>query len=131
MTRFFLDVRDQRTPLTQDLLIRLDSTLNITLDQAVQTWWYNIRPMGGMRLTSAGYAVFSKDLDLAQYSFDLEDPHVLTSMMLLTMDKKLQMPYYINARRSGTCKIILFGSSEALVATLYGDFKRWLDNYRT
>ena len=95
----------------------------------MRTWWHNTRPKGGMRLTSVGYAVFSKDLDLAQYSFDLDDPFVLNGAMILEMDQKLQMPYYILAR-TGLRKIILFGSSEALIATLYGDFKRWLDSYQ-
>jgi len=123
-------VRSQKKQLTLDLVQQLDPDLGVNAKVAMRTWWHNTRPSGGMRLTTVGYAVFSKDLDLAQYSFDLEDPHVLTSTMILEMDKKLQMPYYINARRSGSWKIILFGSSEALIATLYGDFKRWLDHYQ-
>jgi len=123
-------VRDQKKQLTHDLVQQLDPELGITEKVAMSTWWHNTRPKGGMRLTSTGYAVFSKDLDLAQYSFDLDDPYVLNGAMILEMDQKLQMPYYILAKRSGTWKIILFGSSEALVATLYGDFKRWLDNYQ-
>jgi hypothetical protein len=123
-------VRDQKKQLTHDLVQQLDPELGITEKVAMSTWWHNTRPTGGMRLTSTGYAVFSKDLDLAQYSFDLDDPYVLNGAMILEMDQKLQMPYYILAKRSGTWKIILFGSSEALVATLYGDFKRWLDNYQ-
>jgi hypothetical protein len=123
-------VRDQKKQLTHDLVQQLDPELGITEKVAMSTWWHNTRPKGGMRLTSTGYAVFSKDLDLAQYSFDLDDPYVLNGAMILEMDQKLQMPYYILAKRSGTWKIILFGSSEALVATLYGDFKRWLDHYQ-
>lgn len=123
-------MRDQKKQLTHDLVRQLDPDLGITEKVAMHTWWHNTRPTGGMRLTSTGYAVFSKDLDLAQYSFDLDDPYVLNGAMILEMDQKLQMPYYILAKRSGTWKIILFGSSEALVATLYGDFKRWLDNYQ-
>ena len=123
-------MRDQKKQLTHDLVQQLDPELGITEKVAMSTWWHNTRPKGGMRLTSTGYAVFSKDLDLAQYSFDLDDPYVLNGAMILEMDQKLQMPYYILAKRSGTWKIILFGSSEALVATLYGDFKRWLDHYQ-
>jgi len=123
-------VRDQKKQLTHDLVQQLDPELGITEKVAMSTWWHNTRPTGGMRLTSTGYAVFSKDLDLAQYSFDLDDPYVLNGAMILEMDQKLQMPYYIWAKRSGCWKIILFGSSEALVATLYGDFKRWLDSYQ-
>ena len=123
-------MRDQKKQLTRDLVKQLDPDLGVTEKVAMRTWWHNTRPTGGMRLTSTGYAVFGKDLELAQYSFDLDDPYVLNGAMILEMDQKLQMPYYIWAKRSGTWKIILFGSSEALVATLYGDFKRWLDNYQ-
>ena len=123
-------MRDQKKQLTHDLVRQLDPDLGITEKVAMHTWWHNTRPKGGMRLTSTGYAVFSKDLDLAQYSFDLDSPYVLNGAMILEMDQKLQMPYYIWARQGVPRKVILFGSSEALVATLYGDFKRWLDNYQ-
>ena len=122
-------MRDQKKQLTRDLVRQLDPELGVTEKVAMRTWWHNTRPKGGMRLTSVGYAVFSKDLDLAQYSFDLDDPFVLNGAMILEMDQKLQMPYYILAR-TGLRKIILFGGSEALIATLYGDFKRWLDSYQ-
>ena len=122
-------MRNQKKQLTRDLVRQLDPELGVTEKVAMRTWWHNTRPKGGMRLTSVGYAVFSKDLDLAQYSFDLDDPSVLNGAMILEMDQKLQMPYYILAR-TGLRKIILFGGSEALIATLYGDFKRWLDSYQ-
>jgi hypothetical protein len=122
-------VRSQKKQLTHDLVQQLDPELGVTEKVAMRTWWHNTRPKGGMRLTTVGYAVFSKDLDLAQYSFDLDNPFVLNGTMILEMDQKLQMPYYILAR-TGLRKIILFGSSEALIATLYGDFKRWLDSYQ-
>lgn len=122
-------MRNQKKQLTRNLVQQLDPELGVTEKVAMRTWWHNTRPKGGMRLTSAGYAVFSKDLDLAQYSFDLDDPFVLNGAMILEMDQKLQMPYYILAR-TGLRKIILFGGSEALIATLYGDFKRWLDSYQ-
>jgi hypothetical protein len=123
-------VRDQKKQLTRDLVKQLDPELGVTEKVAMRTWWHNTRAKGGMRLTSVGYAVFSKDLDLAQYSFDLDNPYVLNGAMILEMDQKLQMPYYIWARQGVPRKIILFGSSEALIATLYGDFKRWLDSYQ-
>ena len=122
-------MRSQKKQLTHDLVQQLDPELGVTEKVAMRTWWHNTRPKGGMRLTTVGYAVFSKDLDLAQYSFDLDNPFVLNGTMILEMDQKLQMPYYILAR-TGLRKIILFGSSEALIATLYGDFKRWLDSYQ-
>ena len=122
-------MRNQKKQLTRDLVRQLDPELGVTEKVAMQTWWHNTRPKGGMRLTSVGYAVFSKDLDLAQYSFDLDNPFVLNGTMILEMDQKLQMPYYILAR-TGLRKIILFGISEAMIATLYGDFKRWLDSYQ-
>ena len=123
-------MRNQRQHLTHDLVGQLDPELGITDKIAMKTWWHNIRSSGGMRLTHAGYYIFDQVLKLTSYSFDLEDPHVLNSSILLSTDKKIQSPYYIMAKHTVPKKIILFGSSEAVMINLYGDFKRWLDNYR-
>jgi hypothetical protein len=123
-------VRNLRQQLTHDLVGRLDTDSGITDKIAMKTWWYNIRSSGGMRLTHAGYLIFDRVLKLTSYSFDLEDPHVLNSSIILSMDKKIQSPYYIMAKQMIPKKIVIFGSSEAVMINLYGDFKRWLDNYQ-
>ena len=127
---FFLEVRDLRQKLTHDLVGRLDTDLGITEKIAMKTWWHNIRSTGGLRLTHAGYLIFDRVLDLTHYTFDITDPKSMNSDRLLEMDRKIQSPYYIMTKQMIPKQIVIFGSSEAVMINLYGDFKRWLDNYR-
>jgi hypothetical protein len=123
-------VRSSRRQLTESLVAQLDPELGIDLLTANKTWWHNIRSTGGLRLTHAGYLVFGRVLDLAHYTFDITDPKSMTSDRLLEMDRKIQSPYYIMTKQMIPKQIIIFGSAEAVMINLYGDFKRWLDNYR-
>ena len=95
----------------------------------MRTWWFNLRSSGGMRLTTAGYQTFCKELDLEHYSFNIDNPLEFNQHMILDMDRKLQMPYYINAVKGIPKRVIFFGSREAMVTNLYGDLKKFLDNY--
>ena len=116
--------------LTEELVKQLDLDLGITVKQAAHTWWFNIRNNGGMRLTANGYRVFCDKLKLDHYEFPINDPHEFTQQLILNMDRKLQMPYYIHAVKGIPKKVIFFGSKEAMVTNLYGDLKKFLDNYK-
>ena len=83
-----------------------------------------------MRLTTAGYRAFCDELDLTQYEFPINDPHAFNQQLILEMDSKLQMPYYISATKGIPKKIAFFGSKEAIMINLYGDLKKYLDNYQ-
>jgi hypothetical protein len=126
--RFILDVRDKKK-LTEILVDQLDPNCGITVKKAMHTWWFNLRSSGGMRLTSAGYHAFTEELDLEHYTYNVNDPTDINQQMILAMDRKLQMPYYIHAVKSIPKKVIFFGSKEAMVTNLYGDLKNFLDNY--
>ena len=123
-------MRDQRQQLTHNLVQQLDPDSSITEQIATKTWWHNIRSTGGLRLTDAGYLILNRVLDLEHYKFDITDPKSMTSDRLLEMDRKIQSPYYIMFKQMIPQQIVIFGSSEAVMINLYGDFKRWLDNYR-
>jgi hypothetical protein len=43
---------------------------------------------------------------------------------MVELDKKLTTPYYIDAKKK---QLVLFGSREAMMATLHGDIRRWLE----
>ena len=116
--------------LTEELVHQLDPDLGHTVKRSMHTWWFNIRNNGGMRLTSNGYHVFCEDLDLEYYEFTISNPHDLNQQLILEMDTKLQMPYYIHAVKGIPKKIVFFGSKEAVMINLYGDLKKYLDNYR-
>jgi hypothetical protein len=126
--RFILDVRDKKK-LTETLVNQLDPEWGITVKKAMHTWWFNLRSSGGMRLTSAGYHAFTEELDLEHYTYNVNDPTDINQQMILDMDRKLQMPYYIHAVKGVPKKVMFFGSKEAMVTNLYGDLKKFLDNY--
>ena len=50
--------------------------------------------------------------------------------MILDLDRKIQTPYYIHAVKGIPKKVVFFGSKEAVMIKLYGDLKKYLDNYQ-
>jgi len=98
-------VRD-KLRLTEELVKQLDTDLGVTVKQAMHTWWFNIRKNGGMRLTGPGYQIFVDELDLARYEFAITDPHQFNQHVILDLDRKMQMPYYISATKGIPKKIV-------------------------
>jgi len=127
-TRYIREVRDKRK-LTEELVKQLDPDSGITVKRAMHTWWFNIRKNGGMRLTGPGYTVFTENLDLARYEWPIQDPLAFNQHVILDLDRKMQMPYYISATKGIPKKIVFFGSQEAVMVNLYGDLQKFLDNY--
>jgi len=130
VTKYILDVRDKKK-LTEQLIKQLNPDLGMTLRAAMSTWWFNLRKNGGMRLTAVGYDAFVKKLDLEKYEYAISDPLQFNQHVILDLDRKMHMPYYIHAVKGVPKKIIFFGSREAVMVNLYGDLKRFLDNYNT
>jgi len=129
VTRYIREVRDKRK-LTEELIKQLDPDSGITVKRAMHTWWFNIRKTGGMRLTGPGYTVFTQDLDLTCYEFAISDPQQFNQHVILDLDRKMQMPYYISATKGIPKKIVFFGSREAVIINLYGNLQQFLDNYK-
>ena len=126
--RGYQTVRD-KLKLTEELVKRLDPQSGITIKLAMSTWWFNIRKNGGMRLTGPGYMLFKEQLDLAHYEFAIPDPHQFNQHLMLALDRKIQMPYYISATKGIPKKIVFFGNREAVMVNLYGNLQKFLDNY--
>lgn len=84
-----------------------------------------------MRLTGPGYLVFTEQLDLACYEWLIPDPQQFNQRVILALDKKIQMPYYISATKGIPKKIVFFGSQEAVWLNLYGNLQQFLDNYKS
>lgn len=95
----------------------------ISVDQAMTTWWQNIRPNGGLRLTDRGYQAFDF-LELEKYRFELPE-QFLTAKNLLALDQYMQWPYHI-ANRGRQRHLTMFGSREAMMATLLGDLEQFV-----
>ena len=96
------------------------------LEPALLTWYVNIRPTGGFRLTAKGYTVL-KTLELESWHVDLSaNKPMMSKRLLLELDHKLQWPYYIDGKNK---QLIFFSSKEAMLATLYGDLPAFLRQY--
>jgi hypothetical protein len=122
-------VRDKRR-LTQELIALLAEEDRISLKFAMSAWWFNLRRNGGMRLTSTGYSTLADMLDLEHYSYSIDDPHMVDKQLILKLDRKMQMPYYIHTIKGIPKKIVFFGSQEAVMVNLYGNIQQFLDNYQ-
>jgi len=115
--------------ITDTLLKMLPESRQIDLDQAMKTWWANIRRDGGMRLTDLGYEIMHDVLKLESWALDLSDRErvIFPKRVILDLDRKLAWPYYldVNIKRKRR-RIVFFGSREAMMATMYGDLQKWL-----
>ena len=100
-----------------------------TADQARITWWYNFRDGGGMRLTKHGYDAFVHELDIEYYEFSIPEKTKFNQKTILALDRRLQMPYYLQREKHRISKLVFFGSREAVLVNLYGDLEKFLENY--
>ena len=128
VVRYILNVRDKKK-LTEELILLLPEEQRISPQSARIAWWFNLRPRGGMRLTTLGYMTFCDQLDLEKYEYSITDPKQFNQQLILALDRKLQMPYYIVVAKGIPKKIIFFGSKEAVLVNLYGNLEKFLDNY--
>ena len=115
--------------LTEELVQQLDTERGITVDQAMRTWWHNLRKSGGMRLTALGLKVFKEQLHIQHYEYRVTDPVLFGQKTILKLDRLLQDPYYIVTMKNYPVGILFFGSKEAMMVNLYGDLQKFLDNY--
>lgn len=117
---------NNKREITKRLLELIPDTSGVSqsLDQALNTWYMNIRESGGLRLTSIGYTIL-KTLDIESWCLDI-DPKKFNKRTTLDLDNKLQYPYYIDTKNK---QLIFFSSREAMLANLYGDLEAFLKQY--
>jgi len=107
--------------LTQQLLTQLPVDNRPGLEEALKAWWQDPRDDGGLRLSISGYDTF-KFLSIEQHAFDFTK--VLSPSLLMTLNRKLDCPYYLKAGK--TPKLIIFGSQQAIMYAMYGDLEKFL-----
>ena len=105
---------------TQQLIAQLPDPP--ALDQAMETWWYDRRQAGGLRLSAEGVKIL-ESLGIEYYEFEL--PRSLLPRHLLSLGRKMSCPYYIN-NRSNKPRIVFYGGREATMYSLYGDINRFV-----
>jgi len=114
--------------ITQKVLDTLEQTGPGDFDEALISWWSNIRAAGGLRLTIHGYRAFQA-AELESWSVEMEDIKItMNKRLLLDLDRKLKYPYFIDYKNK---KVIFYSSKEAMMAQIFGSIKSWLDNYES
>ena len=116
-------ISNKKVIVTQEMLKTFPKG-HYDLRTALLKWWINARRAGGLRLTTAGFKLLDK-MEYTSYSF--QAVNLTTSKNLLTLDKKLDCPYYINGLSGPKSQIILLGSKEATIIKLYGNFNAYLE----
>jgi hypothetical protein len=112
--------------LTKRLIELLPEEHKITLEEAMILWYTNIRNNGGFRLTQNGLQVM-KILGLESWAVPLNDIKItMDKNLLLALDRKVKYPYFIDYKEK---EIVFYSSKEAMMATMYGNIKSWLNNY--
>jgi len=126
-------MRDKRK-FTAELYKHFEGFSDMTTAKDLyQIIWENTRKEGGFRLTTKGYDLLSNYLELENHKVKLDAIEFWESKILLALDRKLQHPYYID-NISFTVKptvvtVMFFDSKEAMLAILYGNIQKFLDNY--
>lgn len=111
--------------LTQRLVELLPEDHSLSFEEAMLHWYYNIRRNGGFRLTQNGYQAL-KILGLESWTVPLTDIKItMDKNLLLALDRKLTWPYFIDYKNK---QIVFYSSREAVMATMYGSIKNWLEN---
>ena len=111
--------------LTKRLIELLPEDHRLSIEEAMVLWYTNIRNNGGFRLTQNGYQAL-KILGLEFWAVPLNDIKItMDKNLLLALDRKLTWPYFIDYTKK---EIVFYSSKEAVMATMYGSIKNWLDN---
>lgn len=129
-------MQNRKLDIVTGLIGQIPDSQRETIDQAMVTWWANIRKDGGLRLTKHGYEILHNVLKLESWEFDLTNPDAagawkapINKKIILSMDRKLKWPYYLDfSPRKKTQRVVFFGSQEAMMVTMYGNLKFWLDS---
>ena len=117
----------RRAEITRKVLAVIPAEHQISFDNAMLYWWQNLRADGGLRLTDSGVVASRDHAELECYTHELPTKQPLTKLMLLKLDRSITMPYYIGPQRT----IVFFGSREAMMAALYGDLAKYIQNLST
>lgn len=110
---------------TQTILSQLDDKNRIELDEAMQSWWQDIRPNSGYRLTFHGFKAF-KDAGLVHYEFEVPPSIPARPFHFITLNKKLTCPYFLSLGKKPI--FALFGGKEATMFSLFGDFEKFVQS---
>lgn len=113
-------MRNRRREITAHLIQQLE--LSTPLDEAMKTWYCDLRDAGGFRLTDVGRSVLTGH-GIQSWQLAAPRPRWITHRLLLDLDHGVTWPYYIH--RDG---LTVFSSRDAVMAQLYGDITAWVNS---
>lgn len=112
-----------KVQFTEQILIQLVDKDQISVEQAMKSWWQDIRSDSGFRLSSTGFEILTS-LDIECHRFEVNNNTLLFPRQLLVLNKKLDCPYYIQYGKHP--QLVLFGSQQAVLYAIYGDLEKFL-----
>ena len=119
---------ERKLSLTKQILATLSEPPSLEL--ALNTWWTNIQDTGGMGLTLDGFHLFTKQLGIKTYEWEIENNAMLGNRIVLVLDRKMEFPYYIKRPKGKKTpgKLYLFGERDAVLINLCGSLEKFVDN---
>lgn len=114
---------NRKAEISKKILEILPEQHHVSMDSALNTWWRNIRPQGGLALTDRGLVVFRDLAEIECHEFVIPKDQLISQGMLLRLDRGQEWPYHLDRKR----RITFFGSREAMMMALYGDFARYVE----
>jgi hypothetical protein len=112
---------------TRQIIKQMSEDERPTEEDALSMWWQDIRPEGGLRLSSEGCVTFN-NVGIKSYEFEVPPSIPAKPIILITLNEKLTCPYYIVLGKRP--RLIFFGSKEATWYALYGDINKFVDILR-
>jgi hypothetical protein len=122
-----LSIQNKKLLVTNEMLSTFAVETRYDLRTAFIKWWINSRKNGGLRLTSSGFKILER-MQYNTYHFNANK--LTTSSNLLLMDQHIECPYYIDGIGAIESKIVIFGSKEATMINLYGNFNAFLSSIK-
>ena len=125
MPKFILD----RSKITKKIMEILPEDERFSISTAMNLWWINKRPSGGLGLTTIGNDAFLK-ADIEYYEIDagLDKSLWNNNTVRLLLDRKMTCPYYVQKSKMFSYIIVnVFDSRIAMMAKLYGGLMRLLE----
>jgi len=111
--------------ITKLLINQMPDGKRVKLEEAMVTWWFNIREDGGLRLTKTGYRALKKEIQLETWRFEVVQPRATKNKrLILALDRKLMWPYYMEKNW-----VEFFNSKEAMMAQMYPNLESFLELY--
>jgi hypothetical protein len=93
------------------------------LEKNLAVLWINPRKkaVGGMRLTDAGFKVFTDDMDMKSYDIAFPNEFTLTNQVMIWLDRFIDGPYFLDKK-----SIVVFKEKTAVQLILFsGDVQKF------